>query len=173
MPDELEKSEINELQNLNPQVTTVDIGVRNLRKITLYPLSVGDQLKMTNIIANKVVGFLSAKEGGDDVAMAGFFINMINENISKFLALATCEKPNDKDKYPKAEKLLDDITNLQVSTIALELYRVNFEESSKNFVDLFKKVKGLFQLERSLPQSVKDTITDLSISLDEPLKKEA
>ena len=172
MPEESEKLEIDELQNLNPQVTTVNIGVRSLRKITLYPLSVGDQLKMTNIIATKIVGFLSTKEGGDDAAMAGFFINMINENISKFLALATCEKPNDKDKYPQAEKLLDDITNLLVSNIALEIYRVIFEESSKNFGDLFKKVKGLFQLERSLPQSVKDTITDLKTFSEKPLKKE-
>jgi len=49
---------------------------------------------------------------------------------------------------------------------------VNYEASVKNFKDLFEKVRGLFPSERSLPQSVKDTLTDLETSLEEPLSKE-
>jgi len=173
MPEELKQSDIDELQNLNPQVASATVGVRSLRKINIYPLSVGDQMKMTNILASKVVGFLSAKEANNDEAMVGFFINIINENISKFLGLSTCEKPDEEGNFPESEKLLSDITNLQISEIALLIYKMNFEESSKNFVDLFKKAKKLFQLERSLPPSVKDTITDLNTSLGEASEKEA
>ena len=39
-----------ELKDLNPQIVDVEIGIRSLRKITLYPLSVTDQLKMSDLI---------------------------------------------------------------------------------------------------------------------------
>ena len=53
-----ETKETQDMQNLNPQITDVEIGVRTLRKIKLYPLSVGDQMKMTAMIASTVSTFL-------------------------------------------------------------------------------------------------------------------
>ncbi len=164
------KNEAQEMQNLNPQITEVEIGVRSLRKITLYPLAVGDQMKMTSIIASSVSGFLVSKESKDEVLMIGFFISAINDNLAKFLALALGEKEQD-GKFPETEKTLEDITNLQSSEIAGVIYATNYEESVKNFQSLFEKVKKLFPLEGSLPESVKDTITDLKTSLPSPSEK--
>jgi len=170
-PEELNET-IEDLQNLNPQVATVTIGVRNLRKIKLYPLAVGDQMRMTTLVGSAISAFVTSKEAANEAAMIGFFLNLINNNLTKFLGLAICERPDENDKYPKSEELLCDITNVQASEIAKYIFEVNYETSVKNFKDLFEKVRGLFPSERSLPQSVKDTLTDLETSLEEPLSKE-
>ncbi len=69
-------------------------------------------------------------------------------------------------------KMLEDTTNLQASEIAKVIYEVNYETSIKNFQSLFEQMRKLFPLERSLPGSAKDTITDLETSLERPLEKE-
>ena len=166
-----EKRENEDMQNLNPQITEVEIGVRDLRKIKLYPLAVGCQMKMTALMASTISGFLVTKESQDEVAMVGFFVKTINENLAKFMALAIGEKEKD-GKFPETEKMLEDTTNLQASEIAKVIYEVNYETSIKNFQSLFEQMRKLFPLERSLPGSAKDTITDLETSLERPLEKE-
>lgn len=167
-----EKRENNDMQNLNPQITEVTIGIRSLRKIKLYPLSVGDQMKMTALMASTISGFLVTKEAKDETAMVGFFVQIINENLARFVALAIGEKEDGEGKFPETDKMLEDTTNVQASEIAKVIYEVNYETSVKNFQSLFEQMKKLFPLERSLPESVKDTITDLETSLGEPSKKE-
>ena len=169
-PDEL-KEETKDLQQLNPQVMDVQIGIHDLRTIKLYPLSVGDQMKMTSLLGETIASFVASKEAKDEVRMIGFFIKIVNSNLARFLGLATCEEP-EGDKYPKAEVLLCDITNLQASNIAEAIYVMNYETSIKNFQSLFEKVKKLFPSERSLQQSAKDTLTDLETSLESPSEKE-
>ena len=177
-PEEIDK-ETEDMQNLNPQITDVEIGVRSLRKIKLYPLAVGEQMKMTAMIASTVSKFLVTQESKDEALMVGFFVSTINDNLAKFLSLAVGEKggrkgfPEDGEvEFPETEKILDDTTNLQASEIAKVIYEVNYEKSVKNFQSLFNQIKKLFPLERSLPGSVKDMDTDLEASLESPLKKE-
>ena len=168
-----ETKENNDMQNLNPQITDVEIGIRNLRKIKLYPLSVGDQMKMTALIASTVSKFLITKEAQDESVMVGFFVTIINDNLAKFVSLAIGEKEKETEiPFPETEKILEDMTNLQASEIAKVIYEVNYEISVKNFQSLFNQMKELFPLERSLPESVKDTVTDLKESLGAPLETE-
>ena len=47
---------------LNPQVADVEVGVRNLRKIQIYPLSVADQLATTDLITEAIAGFMRKDE---------------------------------------------------------------------------------------------------------------
>jgi len=169
-PEE-QKKEAQEMQNLNPQIMEVEIGIRNLRKIKLYPLAVGDQMKMTSIIATSVSGFLVSKEAKDESLMIGFFIKTVNDNLARFLSLALGEKEQE-GTFPETEKTLEDITNLQASEIAEIIFKMNYEESVKNFQSLFEKVRKLFPSEGSLPESVKDTITDLKTSSLNLSKKE-
>ncbi len=170
-PEEIDK-ETEDMQNLNPQITDIEIGVRNLRKIKLYPLSVGDQMKMTAMIASTVSNFLTTQESKDEALMVGFFVSTINDNLAKFLSLAVGEKEQEGGKFPKTEEILDDTTNLQASEIAKVIYEVNYEKSVKNFQSLFNQIKKLFPLERSLPGSVEDMVTDLEKSSESPSEKE-
>ena len=176
-PEETKETE--DMQNLNPQITDVEIGVRTLRKIKLYPLSVGDQMKMTAMIASTVSTFLVTQEAKDEALMVGFFVSTINDNLAKFLALAVGEKegegkgyPEGEIQFPETEEILGDTTNLQASEIAKIIYEMNYEESVKNFQSLFNQIKKLFPLERSLPGSVKDMVTDLEKSSESPSEKE-
>ena len=51
---------------INPQITDVTIGVRSLRSLTIYPLSMSDQLKTTDLIKQAVAGFFD-REGQSDM----------------------------------------------------------------------------------------------------------
>ena len=52
--EEPEKQEPVYTDRLNPQVAEVEIGVRNLRKITIYPLSIADQLSTTDLVSEAI-----------------------------------------------------------------------------------------------------------------------
>ena len=160
MPDE------NKLQ-LNPQIATAEVGRRNLRKIDIYPLAVGDQLSMTSIINEAITSFADTIE---DIEMAGVAIQLLTDNIPLILDFVI-----DKETE-KTEDLLKDITNDQ----AIEIAEIVYEQ---NYKSLFAKVKGLFEKVRAqmeeLPSkrpsqpSVSTTDIDSEISTEEDLKTEA
>lgn len=162
MPEK--KTQDDDQKRLNPQITETDIGVRSLRTITIYPLSMADQIKMTDLITEALKAFVLKKDE-KDIAFVEFMVDLIKENMNRILAMVTDIKPD--------EDLLGEITNLQASEIAKILYEVNYEGTIKNLKDLFEKVSNMFPSERLLQPSVKDIPnTGLKISTEEPGEKE-
>jgi len=53
---------------------------------------------------------------------------------------------------------------MQAVAVADVLFDVNYGAVAKNFKSLSEKLKGLFQQERPLPQSVNGTVIDLKTS---------
>ena len=139
----------NEEKKLNPQITDVEIGIRNLRKITVYPLSMSDQLKLTDLITKSVTEQLAKADGGE-LSLVSFIIKMLQENIGKIITMVT-----DEDA-----KVLDEISNSQAVEIADVLFDVNYGTVAKNFKSLSEKLTGLFQPERPLPPSA--NVTDIA-----------
>ena len=139
----------NEEKKLNPQITDVEIGIRNLRKITVYPLSMSDQLKLTDLIAKSVTEQLAKADGGE-LSLVSFIIKMLQENIGKIITMVT-----DEDA-----KVLEEISNSQAVEIADVLFDVNYGTVAKNFKSLSEKLTGLFQPERPLPPSA--NVTDIA-----------
>uniref|UniRef100_A0A6H1Z8G5 Uncharacterized protein n=1 Tax=viral metagenome TaxID=1070528 RepID=A0A6H1Z8G5_9ZZZZ len=155
--------EKNDLERLNPQIMDVEIGVRSLRKITIYPLSMADQFKLSDIVTKAIEEHMSA--GKEDIALVAFILNLLKSNIGRILEMATDEKIG--------SALLKEMTNMQAATIAQIVYDVNFGEVAKNMGGLLEKVKKLFLSGRPLPPSVNDTEDIASItSLDEVSEKE-
>lgn len=153
-----------EMKNLNPQIVDIKIGIRSLRKITVYPLSVSDQFKMSDLITKALQKFF-LKKGEDDVAFIAFLLDLIRKNLVRILELITEEK--------EPGKLLRDITNLQMSEIAMTIYKVNYGEPSKNAESLLDQIKTLFLSGRLLQQSVSDIQdTDSVISSEDRSEKE-
>lgn len=153
-----------ETQKLNPQITETEIGVRSLRTITIYPLSIPDQLKMTDLITESLNVFFNKKEDQTDIAFVTFLVGIVKKHIVWILAMATDEK---------GEDLLKDMTNAQAARIAEIIYDVNYGVIAKNFKGLFDKIKNLFPSERLLPLSASDTPdTDLNTSTKEGTKTE-
>jgi hypothetical protein len=152
---------------LNPQITDTEIGVRELRKITIYPLSMADQLKMTDLITEALQKFFesssSFEETETDIEFVNFIVGLIRENLGEILGLATDEVGAD---------LLKDLTNVQASEIAEIIFTVNYETVIKNCQSLIGKVKELFPSMRQSVQSVSDTDIGLEIFTENPSEKE-
>jgi len=146
----------NEMEILNPDIQEVTIGVRKLRKITLYPLSVVDQMKVTDLFQEALGVFLANKNAGD-MQFVALFVSIIKNNLAKILALVT-------DPEEDSEKLLTEITNNQLTVIANVLYEMNYALISKNVASLLKKLPQTMKkespLERPSLSSVKFTDTD-------------
>ena len=122
-----------EENNINPQITEVAIGVRDLRKIKLYPLALGDQLELSDLIKEALEAFFKVEEGSEEALslFVAFAFDLIKKNLTKILKLIAL------DETP--EDLLKEITNAQVDEIARIVYQNNFEVL-KNLKSLFGKV---------------------------------
>jgi len=153
-----------ELKDLNPQITSVKVGKRNLRKIKIYPLSVGDQIKMSDLITKMLQKFFAGSDKGD-IEYVTFLLDLIKKNIIRILEYVMEEKVSNT--------FLDDVTNFQLSEIAKIIYEVNYESPAKNAESLLSQAKSLFLLGGQLQQSVNDTLdTDLSTSSEDHSEKE-
>jgi uncharacterized glyoxalase superfamily protein PhnB len=152
----------NEAQRLNPQVADVDVGIRSLRTITVYPLSMAGQLKMMDIVTKAIAEQIPVLQE-NDIAMVTFITNMIKDNLGRIISMVT-----DED----GDKLLEEMTNMQTARIVEMVYETNYGDVAKNFKSLFGKMWMLFPLERPLPQFVNDTDTDLTTSTESPGEKE-
>lgn len=152
-----------DLKGLNPQIRTIDIGVRKLRKLTVYPLSLHDELALTDIITVAIAGFMESKQAKmNDLAFVNFVLSVIKKNISKIIEFVSDE----------SSEVLKEITNPQASKLVEIIYKENFEDISKNLKSLSEKMKTAFQLERQLPPFVSTMDTPLNTSSDDPTQTE-
>lgn len=146
---------------LNPQVKSIEVGVRSLRKITIYPLSIADQSRLIDKVWGTIDEFFQNKEGEkSNSEFAKYMVEVIRVNLLEILSLIT-----DKEEFEGDP--LEDMTNLQVSELALLIYEENFEGATKNFQSLFGKIRKLFPSERPLPTSV-----DLMEAIDSKMSTE-
>lgn len=123
-------------KRLNPDINKVDIGVRELTTITIYPLSAKDQFDLTSRLVNTIT-VLAEK---DD------FAQMTNEKALEFVQTAIKENLEvileyvvDEEERPTMDKL----TNNQIYTIVAIIFEVNYEGFIKNFKNLFERGKVL------------------------------
>lgn len=155
-------------QNLNPQIRTVEIGVRNLRKISIFPMSMSDQAKFTDLLQEALTAFFEQAPGGklDEENLIPLFASLgklVSKNSQEFIKIVT----DSEQVNPK--KIFGEITNTQMSLIIKHIVEDNYEEPSKNALSLFQTIKSLFQWERPSPTSLNDianTVSSTSIPED-------
>lgn len=163
---------------LNPQITTTEIGIKSLREVTIYPLSLADQTKTARILAKafqEVMEKLSSfgtEEGVEeeglssiakqlsDVDILEFIASAIQDNLEVVLALVVADNE---------EIRMEELTNEQFYRLVEIIYEVNYEATSKNFITLVKRVRGVVPPEKktkkgspskkSSPQSAGGTAT--------------
>jgi len=162
-------------QNVNPRITDVYVGIRDLRKIIIYPLSIGQQLRMRDTVSKLFEGMVSMKDDVNSATLAQYVLGFIEENIRPLLLFIISEKDLSIAGYENVDALLDDIDNVQLVEIVKVVYETNFKELAKNVKSLFedkmdevpnsplmdqvnKEIAGL-QSKRPQPQSV-DTSQD-------------
>lgn len=133
------------MSSMNPQITTVQVGVKSLREITLYPLSMADQFQMTDIIKEEISSIIGTDFNDmTDFEATELVIDAIKRNLSKLLTYVL-----DKDDSVD----FNEITNAQFVDIVQKLYEVNFDVVVKNLETLKQKFPAI--MSRLSEQSVK------------------
>jgi hypothetical protein len=146
----------NELAMLNPQVKEVTVGIKKLKKIKIYPLSIHDQSEMTGIISTSLVQLFSLKDA-DNLKIITFVKDILQENLSKILEYITDEGAD----------LMKSISNSQAIEIAEVVYDVNYGSLEKKTKMFLKKIGGMFQSATLSPQSSETTLNTPSITSSE------
>ena len=130
----------NDSKKLNPDIKKVDIGVREVRTINVYPLSISDQFQFAEYVSN----VFNELQGGeydlnnltDEKTAIDFIQNFIGKHIMELIDFVVDE--NEKPTF-------DELTNNQLAKIATIIFEENFEGLVKNFKNLFERAKGLIQ----------------------------
>jgi len=124
---------------MNPDITSVEVGIRKLRNVTIYPLSVASQLEATDIIA-KVMNEVAAFDGLEDSQVIERFVSLIRSSLKDILSLVLDEKE---------EIDFNELTNPQLEMIVNVLFDKNYKDVVKNSKDLIGKMKPLLTSMRS------------------------
>ena len=106
---------------LNPKIHQVEIGIRNIRKITIYPLSIADQLRMKELIGGVVIAAQTLQV--DLSVWAMFFLEQFETHGADILSLVTGEDGN---------KLFQEMDNAQFVEIGRIIFKQNYEGIVKN-----------------------------------------
>lgn len=158
--------------SLNPQIRSLEIGVRDLRTITIYPLSFRDQMKLKDLIFDGLAKlssvFAEAQAAKDDdlsaieliQEIAVFAIEFIEKNIDAFIRLVVLDEAQTEEN-----DTLSDMTVNQVIQLAELVYEVNYDFLSKTIQKLMGKVNKVVPKTTtspstlSFPSSQEDTPT--------------
>jgi len=162
-----------ELKALNPDIRVVQIGVRELYNLTIYPLSFGQQIKMSETIGDAIASFYK-NPTTTDAEFVAFLVKLIGDNAKEVLSYITDpEEVGEILKGKESKSLIDSITNKQLFTIAEHLYEDNFKDPSEKVRTMFETIKKEYLSSKLSPES-SDTIPDmdLSTSLNEVSEKE-
>lgn len=144
-----EKEDKNALENkrLNPQCRTVEIGVRHLREVTIYPLSLKDEKKLVELFTDAMTAIMNLQQQ-PDVAVASWLVTFISENLE---TLTNLVMPDENGT------VTEEITNLQAAEIAEIIYETNFEPIVKKVQSLSGKINIPSLTERQSRRSSKTT----------------
>lgn len=140
---------------LNPNISEVSVGTRTLRKITIYPLSIGHQLKIKELVTSlfsllenkpeidlngadhSEMEALIAEEGllDEGVNFVENIVGVLTDSIEQVIEFTTDENAN---------VTVDEITNNQFVEILEIVVNNNFEVPGKKLKKVAAKVKELF-----------------------------
>lgn len=142
---------------INPQVREVEVGVRSLRKIKIYPLSIADQRRLTDLIQKGILRFSQMGQeiqGSEEKApvpeteaVMSFIqdlLELLMENVGDLVKMLTDE----------GEELLASLTNEQLLKVVQIVYEVNFEVLVKNVPSLLERMFGVGEAELEMKESL-------------------
>ena len=154
-------------KRLNPDIRQTVYGKKELKEITLYPLSIGDQFKVTELATGIIQKLAEVGQNVTDLAFMAAVMSSLEENFGTILSLIT--------DIPKKEIniVVNNLTNSQLIDIIESVWTVDYEPALKKGKNLFDRGKSVFNLKRSLASS-SDSIpsTDSNTSIDEVTQTE-
>jgi hypothetical protein len=154
-------------KRLNPDIRIITYGKRELKDLTLYPLSIGDQFKVTDMITLVVQNLVAgAREGQlSDVVFMTAVMNALETNLGKILTLIS-DIPE-----TEAAEVINELTNTQFLDIIESVWAVDYEPALKKGKNLFERGKSVFGSKRLSQSSSNATLnTDLKTSIEEAIE---
>lgn len=158
---------------LNPRCKPIEIGVRTLRTITIFPMSMADEFKFTSTLTAAFQEF-SAIEKEESEKLENilpedtlspravvFIIQSIEKNLMEILKMV-CEEP----------VTMEDITNEQFAELCEVIYDMSFAGAVGKFQSLWNKIKSIFPQTKPSPNSFSQPVIGPSISTDTVSSKE-
>ena len=146
-----------EHNDLNPGVAELEIGIRSLRKIRIYPMSVGNQLELDDVLKKASQKFFSLDTSNQQESLAIFvasILDLIKTNIPRILGYILEDNENPEDMIKR------ELTNDQM----IALGQIIFEQ---NYQGLLKKVKSLFpKVEEALQSPTRTPLQRAVRSMD-------
>lgn len=160
---------------INPKCRNFEIGVRNLRDITIWPLSLADELEFSEKIIGLVDNFDSVvnqplsvippvddddvisveEEDNIELRIATYILSAIKEHLIELLIYMTDE-----------EVTLKDLDNEQFIELCELIFDMNFDGAAGKIKRLLNKVKNLFP-QKTLSENLSSPpVTDMNISSD-------
>lgn len=153
-------------KQLNPRVKEVEIGIRHSRKIKIYPLSIGDQLDLDDLLKQALSEFSKVDSSEQSiVTFVSSMLSIVREKLPVILNMITDEEDT--------VKLLYEITNDQAMEIATVIYGNNYEGLVKKVMSLLPQgMETLSATEKPLRRAARSTTTDSKTSTENPSEKE-
>jgi hypothetical protein len=143
------ENNMDESKQLNPSITEIVYGKKELKKLTLYPLSVGDQFTVTNMVTEIVQTLVTAQKANQqtDIVFVATIIAALENNLGKILSLVATI-PEDESKL-----IISDLTNTQLAETVDVVWSVNYEPALKKGKKLLERAKSMFSSSESSPSS--------------------
>ena len=131
-------------KKLNPDITSVEVGIEEIREVLIYPLSIKDHTeKLPQILVEAYEAFRSELANLTDLSnisqeegfqMLDKFKDILYYNLEGILELVA-----KAEGRPTPEEL----TSNQLFQILETIFVVNYEGVLKNSMNLFKRVQAL------------------------------
>ncbi len=150
---------------LNPDIRKLTIGKKELRTITILPLSLKDQFEMSELISTIIIEVSTTKGSSEEDQNSAFVLSLFNtikNNIELFLGMVT---DSDSAYIPEF------MTNNQLIELSKMIYEMNYENLLKNVKDLILKAKSSQAWMGSSPKSSPEQPIELTISTEEVSEK--
>lgn len=142
------------MSGLNPQIKSIEVGVREVREAVVYPLSMKDQMALPEVLID-AFGKLAHL---DYVETAK---NAVKDKVAKEKSGNTQEESADVKTFKIAFELIEknidyilekctdgvtteELTNDQFVELVDVIFAVNYEGAAKKVLDLVGRVKSLF-----------------------------
>ncbi len=160
---------MSEERRMNPSIKNICYGKKEIKEITIYPLSIGDQFTITDLITQVVQELVqkSKTEGASDFVFMTSIMEAIETNIDTVLCLIA-DISEEESKI-----ILKDMTNDQLVDLVDLIWSVNFEPALKKGKSLFERAKGVFSSRRLSADSSNSILnTDSKTSTENHIKTE-
>lgn len=165
---------------INPDIVNVTVGVRELKELTLYPLSAYFQLELAKSIGKLLTDFFSIKVNDlSDVEVsqkiASMFIELLQENIEAIFANIFDPKEVSENGYENTEAILKDVSSNQFTEIGEIIYKKNYEALVGKITSYLRKKQGeevSLQDQIQKIASATKNVSPSSVDITEPTNSE-